>query len=115
MELILDKKTKSGRLILKDDLTISRITSLRNEINKALAKVKSLVVDVEQAATVDLTFLQLMCSAHRTATVQNKSITLSGKINPVMEKAIEENSYTRSAGCALDATNTCLWRVSKDE
>jgi ABC-type transporter Mla MlaB component len=113
MELIIDKKTKSGTLILKDDLTINRITSIRDEIIKALTKVKSLVVDAEQAAAVDLTFLQLMCSAHRTATVQNKALSLSGKINPFIKKAIQENSYARSCGCVLDQTNTCLW-MGKD-
>jgi ABC-type transporter Mla MlaB component len=115
MELIIDEKTKSGRLVLKGELTINRIKSIRDEMDKALSKVKDLTVDIEQAAAVDLTFLQLSCSAHRTATVQNKALSISGQSNPAMSAAVKENRYAREAGCILDKTNTCLWREREDE
>ena len=115
MELIVDKKTKSGRLILKDDLTIGRIQQIHDELEGALGKVKNLIIDVQFATDVDLTFLQLLCSAHRTAIGKNKALSLSGQINPAMEKAISENYYSREKGCILDKPNTCLWMVKEDE
>ncbi|MFO7568421.1 MAG: STAS domain-containing protein [Smithellaceae bacterium] len=115
MELIIDKKTKSGRLTLTDDLSISRATSLREAIEQALKKVKHLTVDIGQARGVDLSFLQLLCSAHRSATVMNKSMTLAGKSNEALQKAVDENGYGRTSGCVLDKTSTCLWVVRDDE
>ena len=96
-------------------MTINRIRQLRDELEEALGKVKNLMVNIEKATDIDLTFLQLLCSAHRTAVSQNKTLTLSGKINPAMNKAIGENHYLRSAGCILDKTKTCLWMVNEHE
>ncbi len=115
MELIIDKKAKNGRLILTDELTINRIRQLRDDLDEAQGKVKNLMVDIEKATDIDLTFLQLLCSAHRSAVSQNKTLTLSGKINPAMEKAIRENHYLRQTGCIPDKTNTCLWMVIEHE
>jgi len=115
MEFIYDKKAKSGRLILTDDLTIGRIQQIHDELVEAMGKTKSLIVDVQHATDVDLTFLQLLCSTHRTAVGKNKTVALSGKINPALEKAITENYYARDKGCMLDTSNTCVWMVREDE
>lgn len=114
MELILDKKTKTGRMLMTGALTLDQIGQIRDTLRKALADVKTLIVDVEGASDIDLTFLQLMCSAHRSATAANKSVSLSGKNNPAMQKAMADNSYIRASGCRLDKTNTCLWVEGKN-
>lgn len=115
MELIIEQETNQGRLILKDDLTIDRIRDIHEIMCQSLSAVESLVIDIQDAAQIDLTFLQLLCSAHRTATASNKSIVLSGQINPVMEKAVEDHCFARGKGCGLDKTNTCLWMVKENE
>ncbi len=114
MEWIFDKKTKSGKLVMTGALTIDRVREIRDALDRRLGEVKTLLVDVGQASEVDLAFLQLMCSAHRTAVGMNKSFSLSGKDNPAMQKAIAENSYARETGCRLDETKTCLWMVLKN-
>lgn len=114
MELSIDKKTKTGRMVMTGALTLDQIGQIRDTLRKALADVKTLVVDVEGASEIDLTFLQLLCSAHRSATAANKSLSLSGGHNPAMQKAIADNSYARTTGCRLDKTNTCLWVERKD-
>ena len=115
MDLTIDKKTKNGTLVLNDDLTIARAATLRQTIEQALKKVKHLTLDVGQATDIDLAFLQLLCSAHRSATVMNKTMTLAGKSNEALRKAVDENGYGRTSGCVLDKTSTCLWVVRDDE
>lgn len=109
MELIIDEITESGKLILTGDLTVSHVAETRGQIAGALQKVKVLTVDCGQAPQADLSLLQLLCSAHRTAIKLNKTFELTKDSPAALQKAIDDNGYRRSTGCVLDDTKTCLW------
>jgi ABC-type transporter Mla MlaB component len=109
MKTLIDKKTKSGSLVLSDELTVAQAGAIREALSESLGKVSSLTVDITGASEVDLSFLQLMCSVHRTATKKDKLITLAGRSNKAMQKAVTETSYRRTVGCILDNQKNCLW------
>ena len=115
MSLKNNKKRGSVTVLLPEDLTVGRVTEIRSLLKEALDESQNLEVNTENAAEVDLTFLQLMCSLHRTALSLNKSVRLTAPSNPALEKAVADNGYRRARGCHMDTTNTCLWTENNDE
>jgi ABC-type transporter Mla MlaB component len=115
MELIIDEKTESGTLILTGELTVNQVAFARDHIAGALKKVKVLTADLGQATEADLSFLQLLCSAHRTAATLNKTFKLTKDSPAALQKAINDNGYRRNSGCVLDSTTTCLWVLRNHE
>ena len=90
MKTLIDKKTKRGSLVLSDELTVAQAGAIREALSESLGKVSSLTVTLPEPGG-DCP-LQLMCSVHRTAT-KNKLITLAGRSNKAMQKAVTETSY----------------------
>ncbi len=115
MDFIADQATKKGTLIFRGGLTIDRVADARRQTVQAISEVQDLFIDVEQATQVDLSFIQLFCSAHRSATAQSRSLVLTGAANQALQKALQSNGCSRMAGCLLDKNNTCLWMVRDDE
>jgi len=87
-------------------LTFSRAGSFHTILMEALAgsgRVDLFLHDVDEA---DLTFLQLLCSAHRTAASQGTVFSLGGldAAGPVL-RLIQAAGAQRGAGCP----EGCLW------
>ena len=81
-------------------LTLSRVARLHQELLDAFAasgRVDLFLHDVEEA---DLTFLQLICAAHRTAVARGVEFTVGGLSSaaPVL-RLIREAGATQGAGC----------------
>lgn len=106
-EMLPDKET----LVMGGELTIKRAGALCVDLQNALKKVQHIELAVEAVKEVDLTFLQLLCSAHRTAVNMGKTLAFRGMIPDILKKSAEDNGYARPHGCVLDSTNTCLWMM----
>ncbi|MEN6620983.1 MAG: STAS domain-containing protein [Smithella sp.] len=96
-------------LVMNGNLTISQACTTRDEIHKALKNTRHVELDMESVEEVDLSFLQLLCSAHRTSLSLDKILSIKGTIPEVFKKSIEDNGFMRERGCKMDSTNTCLW------
>ncbi len=98
-------------LAMEGTLTIGRASDARVELQDALNNAQHIELDIEEAREADLAFLQLLCSAHRTAITMNKTLVLQGTIPEMFKKSVEDNGYARHTGCALDCNKTCLWMM----
>ncbi|MBI5675800.1 MAG: STAS domain-containing protein [Nitrospirae bacterium] len=98
-----------GEIVLSGSLTIKNASKLRTKFIDALMKEDNLSVCIDADAGVDLSFLQLLCSSHRTALKLGKSITLRILAKANFLTAVENAGYTRRRGCARDNNGTCLW------
>ena len=49
MKTLIDKKTKSGSLVLSDELTVAQAGAIREALSESLGKVSSLTVDITGA------------------------------------------------------------------
>lgn len=100
---------EEGILTMDAELTLNNINNIKNEFGKAMKKARHLTVDVQAATLVDLTFLQLICAAHRTVLSEGKTLKFAGGLPAVFTKTIMENGFKRKTGCALNPNETCLW------
>jgi ABC-type transporter Mla MlaB component len=100
---------KQGNIILDGNLTVGQAEGLRILLIKALIDAEQVRVDFGTVTDVDLSCIQLLCSAHRSATRMKRSVSLSGDWPEPFKKIVEEAGYSRLSGCRLDADNSCLW------
>jgi anti-anti-sigma factor len=98
-----------GILTLAGELTIERAVELKEALSKSLDEVSQLVLNLEKTAKVDLSALQLLCSAHRTSIRLNKHLSLAGNLSEPFERTVEEAGFFRRKGCGLSPDKGCLW------
>jgi len=111
----LEQSGKVAVLAVSGPVTVERACELKEILMKALHGADQVVFELEGMTQVDLSCLQMLCSAHRTATRLNKRITL-GKVRPeVFSKAVECGGFERHTGCVLDTAKSCLWVKEKEK
>lgn len=104
----------SKELVLRGELVLHRIASLKEEIQTALGESDRLLLDLSEASAFDMAFLQLLCSAHRGAVLLDKSLSLAGNLPKDFSRKAEEAGFARHVGCRLDCQNSCIWMVQGD-
>ena len=96
-------------IILEGDLTLPRAEELKGLFVKALATADSVHIRFGAVHDVDLSLLQLFCSAHRSAESAKKQLTIEGAAPKTLTEAANAAGYSRLTGCKLDSDKTCLW------
>lgn len=93
------------------DLTIRRIAELKGQVEEALATASHIYIEIGADAESDMTVLQLLCAAHRTAARQEKSLQLCGEIPEQFKMVMNLAGFSRHIGCARDKTGCCMWKL----
>jgi len=96
-------------LVIEGDGTIQSAENLRRILAEALVDTDILVLDVSLTTEWDISGLQILCSAHKSALKKGKRITFEGKIHEHMIHVLRESGFFRHIGCNLDSTGECLW------
>lgn len=92
------------------DLTIRRIAALKAQVEKALAEAANVSIEIAPDAECDMPLIQLLCSAHRTASRQGKILSICGDFPEQLKMILNLAGFSRHIGCALDVCGNCLWR-----
>jgi len=87
-----EKEGAVGVLTLEGDQTIQYSNELRTFLLKSFDSVHHVVLDVERVTSLDLSCLQLICSAHKTAAGMKKRLTVTGN-SETFKKAMEDGGY----------------------
>ena len=98
------------QVVLDGDLTVANAVELRNLLLEALtAEGEYIEVSLEGVTGLDLSFMQMMCSAARTARNRNKELSLTGTKSGVLLQARKAAGYIRQLGCNYNPTKSCIW------
>jgi anti-anti-sigma regulatory factor len=102
---------KNGRevLIVGGALTVQHAKALRAALLEAVRNAPAIEVDVEQIDDVDVSFAQLLCSAHRMAADMNKQLTITGREQERFNRMLGHFGLFRHIGCNELARKSCLW------
>lgn len=92
------------------DLTVRRIAELKTQVQQALAAATHVCIELADDAECDMTLLQLLCAAHRTASRQDKALQLCGEIPPQFKMVMNLAGFSRHVGCTFDTGESCLWQ-----
>jgi anti-anti-sigma regulatory factor len=99
-------------VIISGSLTVEHAVEFKTELQNAFKKkAKNIVLSLGPVTKADLTFFQVICSAHRTATVANKSFCVEQFQQEPLIRAHRSMGFTRRVGCVLDKTKSCVFML----
>jgi anti-anti-sigma regulatory factor len=91
------------------DLTVGHAVETRKVLMRALKVADQVLIDFGNVTDADISSLQALCSAHKTAARLGKRLSYDGTLPEALRKAAEEAGYERSAGCCPDCLKNCFW------
>jgi len=98
IDLKIDEGGSLGVLTLEGEITITEAGELKKALLEGLNRAKQLLVEIENITALDLTCLQLLCSAERSYPEKEKVITFSGKIPEAFRNTAEKAGYLKEFG-----------------
>jgi len=110
MDWVKDDSGQTATLRLDGELTVQRASELKGVLLDAQEGVERLFLNLEGVTGADVSGLQLLCSAHRSAVKSNKCLSVTDKASAPFVKAVRDAGYEREQGCPFDPGQTCLWR-----
>lgn len=93
------------------DLTIRRIAELKDEVATALRR-GDVLICIDSDAQFDLSFLQLLCAAHRTANREGKQLQLHADLPAAFGELLKSAGFFRHVGCIEDKDDSCIWKMA---
>ena len=109
MKALLKKSGNTGAITLEGELTLPYAEELRGVLIKALEDNNEVSIGMENVQDVDLSCLQLLCSAHRSAMRSQKKVMLSKDLPMMFTAAVEGAGFSRLKGCKYDKSSSCIW------
>jgi anti-anti-sigma regulatory factor len=100
---------KVGVLKLEGEVTVQQAEEVKENLMRALGSVDNIYVNISNVSVADLSFLQLVCAAHRTAVTMHKGFQLAEPVPEHFRHLAESAGFKRHTSCRLDATMTCIW------
>ncbi len=107
-------KPGEGTLFLEGELTIHYAGQLKDALLKAVGSFDAIVISLGNVQDVDLSCLQLICSAHRTSAKLKKKLSLAADPPDLFFQAVRDSGYSRTRGCgSFESDENCLWTGGK--
>ena len=108
--------TRQGKAFLNLDgeLTVARAADLKEALLKALEKADNIEIHFQDVTGIDLSCLQLFCSAHRTAAKEGKMLTVKDPSLPMYVEARKDAGFMYTKPCQFVTTGDCLWVGEKE-
>ena len=97
---------QKAKLSVSGSLTVQYASNLLDTLRDIAAANQNLDVEVGEVDSVDMTFFQLMCSAHRTFSAADKHFLLKQGKNNLLKKGAA-SGFLRHKGCSRDKFGTC--------
>lgn len=94
---------ESGRLALGGNLTIENAVRIREELIRAFRRSDRVVLDVMEDVVADISFMQILCSAYRTASNEKKTFEVDWSAAPGVKLLLTAAGYNGDEQCLLNA------------
>jgi len=103
--------TREGKAFLSPngELTVAGADGFKDALVKSLEKADTIEINLNEVTTIDLSCLQLLCSAHRSAVKEGKVLTVKVPASPVFFEARKSAGFMYSKPCRFVTTEDCLW------
>lgn len=91
-------------------VTVIDAEKIKSEILNAIEDSDQLVLNLKDVTDVDVSFFQILCSAHKTALNKGKLITMDGNAYNTLKPYLEQSGFFRHLGCSTDRKDECLFK-----
>ena len=107
-------ESEDGEVAMGGRLTIENAADVRGVLLDALRRHRQIKITVRQQSVTDLSFLQILCSLHRSAMRADKTVK-QGIFSDSFVSAIVGAGFSRSKGCGAGKENNCLWNIGGEQ
>lgn len=106
------RDTRDGELVWTGDLTVQRVTELKEELRDVLSgAARRIAIRFDTVEEVDVALFQLLCSGHRSASRIGKQFEIVGDLPDCFTRIVHLAGFSRHAGCDLDGLKNCIWKA----
>jgi anti-anti-sigma regulatory factor len=110
IEISVEQETNKQIVHVGGSLTVEPAAELKNVIRDALmGQADSVVLLLGAVTAADLSFFQVLCSAHRTAVNSKKTFSVERFQQDALLRVHRMAGFVRRNGCALDKTGSCVF------
>jgi len=110
LEVTTTESGLEGLLLFDGNLTMVEAQETSQTLFAAILEVNTLNVDLQNVDTVDISLIQLLCSAHRECFLSGKTIHIVTGDNESIRQLVERSGYCKQLGCLSGAKEGCLWQ-----
>lgn len=89
-QIFKDTGNGNATLTLEGNHTIEHAGTLRGILHESLTKAQVVELDMANVGPVDITFLQLLVSAHKTAASLGRTLKIAGSLPPSVVQIMDE-------------------------
>jgi ABC-type transporter Mla MlaB component len=100
---------KEGTLSLAGELTMTEMQETKSVLLEAIHEVDKLGLELSGVEMADISFIQLLCAAHRECFLSEKQIFIQEKVSEDLDKLLDRAGYIKQCGCFPAAMKSCLW------
>lgn len=111
--LKITKKKNVTQVAINGAMTIGQASELKAGLLKAFETGKPVEMQLTGVTEVDVTGLQLICSAHRSSLERGCDFKVSGTDAEGLSHVARMAGMLRHAGCARDVNHTCVWKTEE--
>lgn len=108
--VVTKKAGKQTLVVFEGELVIEFIDEMKEALRDAIINSEQVRIEFGNVDVADFSFLQLICSAHRSVELKNKILVLSRPMPEALKKAADRMGFTRYTTCPHGKINHCLWR-----
>ena len=105
----LEQENDKTCLYLEGEMTINNAEAFRDNLLLSLKQSNLVEIDFEAVTAVDLTCLQLICSAHRFAVESGKDVVIKDNSLPPLREARIRAGFDFQKSCGFNPSHECLW------
>jgi len=102
-------------ITINGNMTIQHADEIKKVLLEALAGNDRLQLELEGISEVDLTGLQLICAAHRSAIKLGKRFLVNFSVNEPIKTIVQDAGFIRHIGCSIDISKTCVWTGGENQ
>ncbi len=102
---------ENGEIIVTSGnrLTIENAAEFSRLVSEALGASSTVALEFEPAVEIDITGLQVLCSACKSAAQSGKSFSYLGPQPQALADIISSSGAERHAACKHNNDTTCIW------
>lgn len=102
---------ENGEIIITsgDRLTIETAGDFSRILREALETSNNVVIEFEPAVEIDITGVQILCSACKSAAQSGKTFSYHGLQPPALTEIITCSGAERHVVCKHNNNSTCIW------
>lgn len=112
MNCSLEQTGETATFYISGSLTIEDAANLKTAIAGIIDDSALIEIDLSETPSVDLSCLQVLCAAHRSAVLAGKKLLLLNAPDD-LRTCLEDAGFPRQSGCLCHRDETCLWQEEK--